>query len=852
MSDCCSQGALLRTHGQAKGAVLYVAADADALLSSVVDQECRTDTKPAKGSIGIRRSLKRHLPQGLDGGWSEAASVTGWHHALRGYREDVSMTRRVEAHVRSHLVDRGDVDDLTKEFLAESQESIDRMERCLTDLEAQPDNADLIAEIFRAVHTIKGATGFLGLSRLERLAHAGEHLLGALREGSLRVSAEIISGLLKLSDSFRAILLLLEQSGGEGNRRSDQADDEALLELLVHLQQVKVQEPLRAVPPPQKPLPELQRRPQETATPTAPEKIELAPARNAEAEPTRSAEVSAVEESFQGSLSAKTLRVEVNVLNRMMDLIGELVLTRNQMLQGRMEAAKLPELSRRLDCVTSDLRETVMQARMQPVSMLFGRFPRVARDLARICGRRVRLEFSGQETGLDKSVLEALKDPLTHAIRNAIDHGIEAPAERLTAGKPIEGVLRVRAYHQNGSVVIEVSDDGAGISREAVLRRAVELGFTTDDRAASMSDRDAWQFIFQPGFSTAKELTHVSGRGVGMDVVRSNVEGVGGTVELDSVQGIGTTLRLRVPLTLAIIPALIVRSAGEIFALPQNALIELVYVSASERNEKVESIGGAEVYHLRDTLLSIVRLDRVLRLETPAPDLEQGFYIAVVECDGCKYGLAVDDLLTPEEIVVKPLSDVLRQMRLFAGATILGDGGLALILDIAALAARAKLRPVMGKSTTATVSLQQSQKADPLFLVFEEKCGERSALPLSHVERIETISPKQVEYVQGRPVLQYRGGLLTLVDRSRLLSSNEDRAEQHEQLTALICRNPAPQGGGAAQTGLLVRKVVDVGTSTKFQFGTSTQDEKLTVIKDRVTLVDKNINGLTQSRLEVA
>ena len=275
----------------------------------------------------------------------------------------------------------------------------------------------------------------------------------------------------------------------------------------------------------------------------------------------------------------------------MMNLVGELVLTRNQMLQSDMEAANFPELARRLDSVTADLRETVMQARMQPVGHLFGKFPRMVRDLAQTCGREVRIEFFGQETGLDKSLLEAIKDPLTHAVRNAVDHGIEPPAERVMAGKPSEGCVRLRAFHQSGSVVIEVADDGAGIAMERVLAKAVERGLVTAEQAAEMTEREALQLIFLPGFSTAAAVTTVSGRGVGMDVVRANVEKVGGSVELESQVGMGTTLRLRVPLTLAIVPALVVRSGGQSFALPQSALVELVYVPQRDAETAVERIG---------------------------------------------------------------------------------------------------------------------------------------------------------------------------------------------------------------------------------------------------------------------
>src|SRR5580704_6871527 len=575
--------------------------------------------------------------------------------------------------------DIGDVDDLTKEFIAESQEGLDRMERCLTELETRPDDTGLLGEIFRAVHTIKGTTGFLGFDRLEKLAHAGEHLLGALRDGRLAVTSELISGLLRLLDGLRAILVLIEETGGEGTRSGDE-DGELIAELALlngEMPPAVIEtEMLDAVIN----LGEGVVVPSEAVTGDL--KSSGMPAPNA----------SAANSERNGAGNDKTLRIDVDVLNRMMNLVGELVLTRNQMLQSDMAAANFPELARRLDSVTADLRETVMQARMQPVGNLFGKFPRMVRDLARTCGRDVRVEFTGQETGLDKSLLEAIKDPLTHAVRNAVDHGIEAPSVRVLAGKPAEGCVRLKAFHQSGSVVIEVADDGAGIPMERVLQKAVERNLVTAEQAAGMSEREALQLIFLPGFSTAAAVTTVSGRGVGMDVVRANVEKVGGSVEVESRRGEGTTLRLRVPLTLAIVPSLIVRSGGQYFALPQSALVELVDIPKREFGRTVQRVGSAEVYRLRERLLPMVWLNRLLGMEEVAA--AETHYLAVLEGDGCRYGLVVDDLMSPEEIVVKPLSPVLREIGLFSGATVLGNGTLALILDVGATAARGRVKPI--------------------------------------------------------------------------------------------------------------------------------------------------------------
>jgi len=697
------------------------------------------------------------------------------------------------------------VDDLTKEFIAESQEGLDRMERCLTELEVRPDDGELVGDIFRSVHTIKGTTGFLGFDRLEKLAHTGEHLLGSLRDGKLAVTSELISGLLSLLDGLRAILTLIEETGGEGTRTDDE-DGELIAELTALN---------GAAPPP----------------------VEAAHHDDAEVHATAVPAAGGAAVAGMGS-GDKTLRIDVDVLNRMMNLVGELVLTRNQMLQSNTEAANFPELARRLDSVTADLRETVMQARMQPVGNLFGKFPRLVRDLARTCGRDVRIEFSGQETGLDKSLLEAIKDPLTHAVRNSVDHGIEAPHIRVLAGKPAEGCVKLRAFHQGGSVVIEVADDGAGIGIERVLAKAVERNLVTAEQAAGMSEREALQLIFLPGFSTAAAVTNVSGRGVGMDVVRANVEKVGGSVEVESKMGQGTTLRLRVPLTLAIVPALVVRSGGQSFALPQTALVELVYVPRRDAQKAIEKIGAAELYRLRERLLPMVWLDRLLGLDSQWTDEAHGFYLAVLEAEGCRYGLVVDDLLAPEEIVVKPLSSVLREIGLFSGATVLGNGTLALILDIAATAARAGVKPMEEEvEEVDDAEATAANASDVSFMVFEDRVKERTALPLDVVERIESVPLAQIEYAGGRALLQYRGDLLPLRDDGNVLAEMEagDQTGAETLVTVLICANAG--AGGRHRIGMVVRRVLDVSTGKMLDKDEATDGMELALVKEKLTMV---------------
>jgi two-component system chemotaxis sensor kinase CheA len=721
------------------------------------------------------------------------------------------------------------VDDLTKEFIAESQEGLDRMERCLTELETRPDDTGLLGEIFRSVHTIKGTTGFLGFDRLEKLAHAGEHLLGSLRDGRLAVTSELISGLLRLLDGLRAILVLIEETGGEGTRSGDE-DGELIAELAL----------LNGAMPPAVIDAELLHAVVDAGEAAA---ARPSPAEGSKVSDTTSGPSAVAANSDRnGAGNDKTLRIDVDVLNRMMNLVGELVLTRNQMLQSDMAAANFPELARRLDSVTADLRETVMQARMQPVGNLFGKFPRMVRDLARTCGREVRVEFTGQETGLDKSLLEAIKDPLTHAVRNAVDHGIEAAADRVLAGKPAEGCVRLKAFHQSGSVVIEVADDGAGIPMERVLAKAVERNLVTPEQAEGMSEREALQLIFLPGFSTAAAVTTVSGRGVGMDVVRANVEKVGGSVEVESRRGEGTTLRLRVPLTLAIVPSLVVRSGGQSFALPQSALVELVDIPQREFVRVVQRIGSAELYRLRERLLPMVWLDRLLGLEADRPETSQGHYLAVLEADGCRYGLVVDDLMSPEEIVVKPLSPVLREIGMFSGATVLGNGTLALILDVGATAARAGVKPIeeemvgMGAGEAAV-----QETVGESFLIFEDRARERTALPLDMVERIETVSLDRIEYAGGRPLLQYRGELLPLKDQGNVLPDLEAVRQRGEEVlaTVLICGDAGR--GGEQRLGMVVRQVLDVSTGTPLEQdavsdGTGTE---LALVKEKLTVVQR-------------
>ncbi|MFZ0395460.1 MAG: chemotaxis protein CheW [Terracidiphilus sp.] len=729
------------------------------------------------------------------------------------------------------------MDDLTREFLIESQEGLDRMEQCLTELEGKPEDAGLLGEIFRAVHTIKGTTGFLGFGRLEELAHAGENLLGMLREGTLKASRELITGLLALLDRLREILRTIEVDGDDGGEAGS-AEDVELIRTLAKLQAAK---PKRASG--------ARRIKARTAEATGerakaaavgledamPEQAACAPAPQPAAERREAEKLPAKEESeavetapVASAAADSTLRVDVHLLNQMMNLVGELVLTRNQVLQATSADPRMTLLGRRLDMVTADLRESVMKARMQPVENVFSKVPRMVRDLSQTLKKQVRLECEGRDTELDKSLLEAIKDPLMHAVRNAMDHGIEAPEVRVAAGKEPTGTLKVRAGHEGSHVIVEIGDDGAGISVERIRQKAIERGVVTAERARSMSDRELLQLIFVPGFSTAAEVTNVSGRGVGMDVVRTNVEKIGGKVEIDSRVGKGTTLRLRIPLTLAIIPALIVRSLGQSFAIPQGALLELVHVPAERVAAEIEWMENAPLYRLRGQLLPLVFLDRMLEPEGERGRADSDLFIAVLDADGRRYGLVVDGLADPEEIVVKPLSAVLKEIGLYSGATVLGNADLALILDLAAIAVRAgvQLREEDETSLTEDESAKEAMKMEYLLV---EAAGRSAAVPLKKVLRIEQIPLRRIEYVGGQPVLNLGGQLLPVEDPGGLLESGEKDAAIP---VVVVC------GEGGMQAGIAVSHVLDVAAGGElFEAGTGVRSGGVTLLKDKVTRV---------------
>ena len=799
------------------------------------------------------------------------------------------------------------MDDLLSEFLTETVESLSVLDVELVRLEQNPNDPELLGNIFRIVHTIKGTCGFLGLPRLEAVAHAGENVLGKIRDGELVVNAEAVTLILAALDQIKAILASLEESeaepegddkplidrlnvladsagaaavpaeqesapaaeadggpgagegseaadgGGEsatagaGDSLFDQIGGEKAVEAAVDLfyrkvlgddrishffdatdmdaQSAKqrafltmafggpndytgrdlgtahaplvarglddshvdaVAEHLKAT------LDELGvadgpvarimeivegarddvlgRSGHHEDAPAAADTTEMptAGSKPAGAGASKRGNGPAAESprTGQSSVAAQSIRVNVNLLENLMTMVSELVLTRNQLLQllRNQDESEFVTPLQRLNHVTSELQEGVMKTRMQPISNAWAKLPRLVRDLGIELNKKIDLVMLGAETELDRQVLELIKDPLTHMVRNSADHGLEGPEARAAAGKSETGTITLNAYHEGGHIIIEIKDDGAGLAIEALRNKVLANGLVSEAELESMTDQQIQQFIFKPGFSLAKKVTAVSGRGVGMDVVRTNIEKIGGNVEMQSTQGKGTTFTIKIPLTLAIVSALIIECGGERFAIPQISVLELVRASARSENV-VETINNTPVLRLRSRLLPLVSLHDLLRLgpeRDPKESDEQ--FIVVTQVGTFTFGIIVDRVFDTEEIVVKPVAPILRDISIFSGNTILGDGSVIMILDPNGVATAVGEAAVAETTADAGAVAREGagEERVPL-LLFRAGDAAPKAVPLALIARLEEIDIKNVEFCQDLPMIQYRGHLMPLV-----------------------------------------------------------------------------------------
>ncbi len=781
-------------------------------------------------------------------------------------------------------------EELFAEFLTESNENLASIEEQLLDLEADPENADILDGIFRVIHTVKGSCGFLGLGKLEKVAHAGENLLSKIRTLKHPVDADLVSLLLEMVDAIKVLLEKLEETGVEPDvdhtalcarlqaaerliaslaeaaasdivtdvatdapasvEQTDPLDwvegySKAIVKALSDAGLFTAEKVVEAGFETLKGLPGFKpasalkilglasslTADQESSSPNddvaegtpSPAAVESTQSPQAVAASATSLPVAAnkpVAEAEKTAVTAKrkpasegSIRVDVDILDGLMNLVGELVLSRNRLMslvqiEGDVE---LVRTSRGIGQVTSQLQEQLLHTRMQPISTLWGTVPRLLRDITKQLNKKITVEMEGQETELDRTILAALKDPLTHIIRNSCDHGIEEPQARLKKGKSAEGTIHLTANQESGFIVINIRDDGNGIDPVRIRDKALSMNVISEEQARTMTEKSLLQLIFHAGLSTAEKVSNVSGRGVGMDVVRSEIEKVGGTVEIDSTMGEGTTLNIRIPLTLAIIPAMIVSCHDQRFAIPQSLVQELIAVDEEENHW--ESVAGEPFYRLRDNLLPILGLSKALELEGASDTVKA---IVVVNIAQKEFGLGVDSVLGAEEIVVKQLGRHMQYLDVYGGCSILGDGQVVPILDCNGLGKMIDL----GQENDSTHTSQEREdqvftKESQHILIFGH-AGHRYAIPMLLIERLEDLPAERIETAGAKEVLQYRGKVIPVLrwggkqeEKKSLKKSVKEDAEKSDVLSAdrVKCLIISDNG---RQICLQVEKIIDV------------------------------------------
>ena len=693
------------------------------------------------------------------------------------------------------------MDDLLREFLTETNESLDLVDVQLVKFEQDPNNAKILDNIFRLVHTIKGTCGFLGLPRLEALAHAAETLMGRFRDGKA-VTGEAVSLILLTIDRLKEILDELEKTEGEPEGSDRDLIDE--LERMVEQSgseaaPAEALEPAPPPPPAPKPqapvemsegtlvpqtlerslrpgevsLDELERAFRETPMDSEAPAAKAEPAAKAAAPAAKPAaakksviEMDAVT-SDADKIANQSIRVNVDTLEHLMTMVSELVLTRNQLLEivRRHEDSEFKVPLQRLSNVTAELQEGVMKTRMQPIGNAWQKLPRIVRDLSSELGKQIELEMHGADTELDRQVLDLIKDPLTHIVRNSADHGLELPADRAAAGKPEVGTIRLSAYHEGGHILICIADDGRGLNTERIKQKALDNGLASELDLEKMTEVQIHKFIFAPGFSTAAKVTNVSGRGVGMDVVRTNIDQIGGTIDVKSVPGEGSSFTIKIPLTLAIVSALIVEEAGDRFAIPQLSVVELVRARANS-DHRIERIKDTPVLRLRNKLLPLIHLRKLLRIDGGAEIEAENGFIVVTQVGSQTFGIVVDGVFHTEEIVVKPMSSKLRHISMFSGNTILGDGSVIMIIDPNGIVSAIGTASAGQRDIAEENDSMRGASSDQLtsLLVFRAGSQQPKAVPLSLVTRLEELDAGKIELSNGRHMIQYREQLMPLVE----------------------------------------------------------------------------------------
>ncbi|MBU3582655.1 chemotaxis protein CheA [Polynucleobacter sp. 15G-AUS-farblos] len=680
-------------------------------------------------------------------------------------------------------------DEILAEFILEAREIIDRLDGDFVRLEENPGDQALVGNIFRGLHTLKGSSGFFSLKRLEKLSHAGESLLGKIRAGQAELDFEKSTRLLEMNDILRSII-----EGVETNHVEPSGDDQELIAVL-----------LGSTATTAKKADEIQSPPAESQAPEQSSKTSFPPAAEMQteyAEPSESPMMSA-----PGQEVVVPVKVNPEVLDKLMNIASEMVLARNRLLPFSQQSTDklFTSAVRSIDLLTLELQERMMKMRMQPIYHIWDKFPRLVRDVSAECGKKVRLLQEGSETELDRILLDSIRDPLIHLIRNSIDHSIETPEVRLEKGKSEIAYLVLRAAHQNGTVIVEVIDDGAGVDYERVRQRAISRGLISVEKAHSLNHKELIELIFLPGFSTRDTITNLSGRGVGMDVVKNNIENIGGSIEITSVPNEGTHVRLKIPLTLAILPTLFVRCAEEIFLIPQNRILELVRFSPNQPNNGIEDFYGTPTFRLRDKLIPLLFLNEQLNLAASPLKPKQKLFIAVLNFNGTLFGLVVEEVLNIQDIVIKPLGELLRDMSNFAGATIMGNGEVALILDIDGIARKSGLVERLQANPIRQDELYVAPVEEMIsVLLFEIPGLHKIALPLDAIDHIIKLASEQIQQNGNREVVYFNEQLMDLVRLEQYVSGGAIEAYPNTRAPVLTCRYRD------RLYGLVVKQVTDI------------------------------------------
>ena len=681
-------------------------------------------------------------------------------------------------------------DEILAEFILEAREIIDRLDGDFVRLEENPGDQALVGNIFRGLHTLKGSSGFFALKRLEKLSHAGESLLGKIRAGQATLDFDKSTRLLEMNDILRSII-----EGVEANHIEPAGDDQELIAALLGAIPAEIKQTHDKISSP--------------LTNEAPEivlKQEPQPAPEIQVEYAEPAE--ALMPNTQGQEVVVPVKVNPEVLDKLMNIASEMVLARNRLLPFSQQSSDklFTSAVRSIDLLTLELQERMMKMRMQPIFHIWDKFPRLVRDVSAECGKKVRLLQEGSETELDRILLDSIRDPLIHLIRNSIDHSIESPEIRLQKGKSELAYLVLRAAHQNGIVIVEVIDDGAGVDYERVRQRAVSRGLISGEKAQLLNHKELIDLIFLPGFSTRDAITNLSGRGVGMDVVKNNIENIGGSIEVTSIPNEGTHVKLKIPLTLAILPTLFVRSGGEIFLIPQNRILELVRFSPNQPNNGIEDFYGTPTFRLRDKLIPLLFLDEQLKMAKKPLKPKQKLFITLLNFNGTLFGLVVEEVLNIQDIVIKPLGELLRDMSNFAGATIMGDGEVALILDVDGIARKSGLVERLQANP-----IRQEERYVPTVeemisvLLFEIPGLNKIALPLDSIDHIIKLDPSQIQQNGSREVVYFNEQLMDLVRLDHYVSGgSKDSHLNHARVPVLTCHYRD------RLYGLVVKQVTDI------------------------------------------